>query len=227
MWGVHRNVPPDRLNLDIIYVCVCCVRRVKPNLLKLKLFKAEGLTERAASSNLCCGKPGILAMATSWLLDRGKNANSRSWRRSRQRRLRTCRPASSNQSKADALRWIWSYLAISQKLSLWNHMGLPWSTCTLKLQRLLPDPVKDISMICKILDIMLVLPIAARSQNLKHFDTRRSTYVKHCTCTSCLCWAWLDSWYYAGLAYFLNGSCFAPIMYSHAKGICWHRANSK
>ena len=184
MWGVHRNVPPDRLYSDIL-------SQIKTAGLKFKMLKAESLTERAASSNFYCGKPGILATATSWLLNRGKNANSRSWRRSRQRRLRTCRPASSNQSKADALRWIWSYLAISQKLSLWNHMGLPWSTCTLKLQRLLPDPVKDISMICKILNIMLVLPIAARSQNLKHFDTRRSTYAKHCT--SCLCWAWLDS----------------------------------
>ena len=155
------------------------------------MFKAEGLTERAASSNFYCGKPGILAMATSWLLDRRKDANSGSWRRSRQRRLRTSRPASSNQSKADALRLIWSYLAMSQKLSLWNHMGLPWSTCTLKLQQLLPDPVKGISMTCKMLDTMLVFPIAARSETSKHFDARRSTYAKHCT--SCICWAWLDS----------------------------------
>ena len=62
---------PDRLYSDIL-------SQIKTAGLKFKMLKAEGLTERAASSNFYCGKPGILAMATSWLLNRGKNANSRS-----------------------------------------------------------------------------------------------------------------------------------------------------
>ena len=76
------------------------------------------------------------------------------------------------------------------------------STCTLRLQRLLPHPVIDISMVSTI-----VLPISARSQNLKHLDTRQVQ--RETLQTSCLCWAWLDSVCYTGLAGFHTQQVYA------------------
>ena len=91
------------------------------------------------------------------------------------------------------------FLAMSQKLVTVKPHA---STCTLRLQRLLPHPVIDISMVSTI-----VLPISARSQNLKHLDTRQVQ--RETLQTSCLCWAWLDSVCYTGLAGFHTQQVYA------------------
>ena len=112
---------------------------------------------------------------------------SKSWKRSTQRRLRTCRPASSNEyMEHHAFRFTALNLILLGNVSEVVIVKSYAPTCTLRLQRLLPDPDTDISMmISKIWYNDCSSHIGLVPKPKKHVDTRRSTYAK--LCTSCLC----------------------------------------